>query len=325
MKHVIIDQQRKAQLYFLLIVFINLTIFSLIVTGVVIGIKGYISDTRSVYTSITCCESICSTCFFTLHTIATILPWVCIVILFVGICAAIYKALYIPYRNNSLIHSLPSLSIECYPKLKNIAHRMHFHNQLVLLDNSELRYAFTSGLWKPKVYISLGLCFYLTRKELKAVLLHEAQHKKNKDPLKLFIIQILYALNFFLPINHYLLDQFSSASEKAADDSAVNVSREPIELASALVKICKSNQTAALYPFVSYFKGQNVTEDRIRRLLEPQMPPPDLFKVYLYSSGFLSLFIATILFLSLFYKFLLPAYAPDCAAKTCHIVRCGQS
>lgn len=323
MKHLLESQHGKAQLYFSLIVFVNFVIFSTTVTGVVIGINGYISDTRFTYESVTCCGSICSKCFFTLHTITTILPWVCIVILLIGICAAIYKALYSLYRNYIFINSLPSLSIENYPKLKNIVHRMHFHNQLVLLDNRELRCAFTLGLWKPKVYLSLGICSYLTRKELLAVLLHEAQHTKNKDPLKLFVIQIFYALNFFLPINHYLLSQFSSALEKAADDGAINVSREPIELASALVKICRSNQTAVLYPSASYFNGQNIVEDRIRRLLEPQIVPPYLFKTYIYSSSLLSLFIATTICLSLFYKFFIPTHTPDCKARTCHMVRCG--
>lgn len=156
-----------------------------------------------------------------------------------------------------------------------------------------------------------------------AVLLHEAQHKKSKDPLKLFIMQIFYALNFFLPINHYLLRLFSSASEKAADDNAINVSRAPMELASALVKICKSNQTAVQYPLALSFKGQNIVEDRIRRLLEPQIVPPCLFKTYMYSSCLLSIFIATTICLSLFYKSFIPTHTIDCKTRTCHMVRCG--
>ncbi|MEP9410343.1 MAG: M56 family metallopeptidase [Candidatus Brocadia sp.] len=323
MKYLIESQRGKAQLYFSLIVFINLVVFFIIVTGIVIGIKGYMSDTWFVYEAVTCCGSVCPKCFFTLYTITAILPWVCIAILLTGICAAIYKAFYLSCRNYSFIRSHHSLSPENHPKLKNIMRRMRFHNQLVLLDNNELHCAFTSGLWKPKVYLSLGICSYLTGKELLAVILHEAQHKNNKDPLKLFVIQIFYALNFFLPINHYLLSQFSSASEKAADDGAINVSREPIELASALVKICKSNQTAILYSSASCFNGQNIVEDRIRRLLEPQVASPYLFKTYLYSSSLLSLFIATTICLSLFYKFFIPTHIPDCKTRTCHMVRCG--
>ncbi len=310
-------------MYFSLTVFINLVISSVIVTGVVIGIKGYMSDTWFAYKAVTCCGSICPKCFFALYTIAAILPWACIVILFMGICAAVYKALYLLHRNYSFIRSFRSLSLENYPKINNIVHRMHFHDQLVLLDNSELRCAFTSGLWRPKIYLSLGICAYLTKKELMAVFLHEVQHKKSKDPLRLFIIQIFDALNFFLPVNHYLYILFSAASEKAADDSAVNISREPIELASALVKICKSRQTAALYPSASYFKGQNIIEDRIRRLLEPQVTPPCLFKTYVYSSGLLSLFIATTIYVSLFYKFFISTHIPDCKTRTCHMARCG--
>ena len=92
------------------------------------------------------------------------------------------------------------LSLNYNPKLKNILSSIRLYNHVVLLDNSNLRCAFTSGLWKPKIYLSTGICSYLTTKELLAVILHEIHHKNNKVPLKLFIIQVLHALNFFLPM-----------------------------------------------------------------------------------------------------------------------------
>lgn len=323
MKHWVGTQQGKAQRYFVLIVCINLIVSSVIITGIVFGIKGYINDTKTTYESITCCSSICSKCLLTLHTFTTVLPWVCIVILFIGICLTLYKTFFLLLCNYSFIHSLPSISIENYPKLKIIAHSAHFYNQLILLDNNELRCAFTLGLLKPKVYVSLGMCSYLTGKELSAVILHEIHHKKNKDPLKLFVLQILYALNFFLPVNYYLLNQFSSASEKAADDRAIHFSGEPLELASALVKLCKSHRLEERYPLALSFKGQNIVEDRIQRLLEPQMVPPCCVKTYIYSSCLVSLFIAVIMCLSLFCKFFTPAHPIDCKTKTCHMVKCG--
>ncbi|NUN21864.1 MAG: M56 family metallopeptidase [Candidatus Jettenia caeni] len=323
MKHSVGTQQGKAQISFALIVVINFIVSSIIITGIVFGIKGYVSDTKATYESITCCRSICSNCIFTLHTFTTVLPWACVVIFFVGICLAIYKTFFLLFRNYSFIRSLPSISIENHPKLKSIANSAQVSHQLMLLDNNELRSAFTLGLLKPKVYLSLGICSYLTEKEILAVILHEIHHKKNKDPLKLFVIQILYALNFFLPVNRYLLHLFSSASEKAADDNAIYFSKEPLELASALVKLCKSNRATKLYPLAISFKGQNIVEDRIRRLLEPQMAPSCFARTSLYSSCLLSLFIAVILCLSLICKFFTPAHPGDCKTKTCHMIKCG--
>ena len=93
MKNLIKTQHGKALLYFTLIVFINLIILSIIIIGIGLGIKGYISDTKFAYEAVTCCGSICSKCFFTLRTFLTILPWGCVVILFIGIGMATRKTI----------------------------------------------------------------------------------------------------------------------------------------------------------------------------------------------------------------------------------------
>lgn len=200
---------------------------------------------------------------------------------------------------------------------------MHLYGQLVLLDNDKLRCAFTLGLWKPKIYVSSGICSYLSRKELIAVIFHETHHKKSKDPLKLFVVQILYALNFFLPVNNYLINLFSAASEKAADDSAINFSREPLELVSALVKLSKSKLMDTPSPSTAFSKEQNIVEDRIRRLLETHKPLPYSGKTYLYLSCIASVFIAVIICLSLFFKSFNHIHTIECKSRTCNMAKCG--
>jgi beta-lactamase regulating signal transducer with metallopeptidase domain len=321
MKHFVRTEQRKAQCYFVLIVFVNIVVLSSIATGIGIGIKGYIFDTKSTYESITCCGSICSKCFFNLRTVTTIIPWACMTIFLIGIYKAFYKIFFLLRYNYNFTRFHTSLSLENYPNLKYILHSAQINNQVTLLKNSEPHYAFTLGLWKPKIYLSSGICSYLTRKELLAVILHEEHHKKNKDPLKLFLIQIFHALNFFLPINHNLLNQFSSASEKAADDSAINLSREPLELASALVKMCKSHNTTKQQSLLPSFKGQNIVEDRVKRLLMPEVSVPDFRNTYWCLPGFLSFLIAATICASLFYNPRI--HAGECKTRICHMNICG--
>ncbi|NUO07295.1 MAG: M56 family metallopeptidase [Candidatus Brocadia sp.] len=324
MKYVINDQQGKAQFYFALIVFINLVILSVIITGIIIGIKGYIADTKFAYGAVTCCGSICLKCFFTLHTLAMALLWICIVTLFIGLCRAIHKTFYMLFWNYRSLRSLTPLSIESQPKFKKFLLPLHLYNRLVLFDHSELHCAFTSGLWKPKIYLSSSICSHLTTKELLAVILHEIHHKTNKDPLKLFVIQILYAFNFFLPINQYLLHRYSSASEKAADDNAINFSCEPLDLASALVKIFKSHRMAVIYPLALPFTGENIVEDRIRRLLETQTVSLSSGKPYnICLSSLLSLFITLTVCLPLFYKPFINTDTIGCKTRVCHMFKCG--
>lgn len=322
MKNSIKTQHGKALLYFSLIVFINITILSIIIIGIGFGIKGYISDTRFAYETVTCCGSVCSKCFFTLLTFFTILPWGCVVILFIGIGMATRKTILMLSWNYRFIRPITPPSFETHPKLKKILPPMNLYGQFVLLENDKLHCAFTLGLWKPKIYVSSGICSYLSRKELTAVILHETHHKKSKDPLKLFVIQILYALNFFLPINGYLINLYSAASEKAADDSAINFSRDPLGLVSALVKLSKSKLMDTLSPSIAFSKEQNIVEDRIRRLLETHNPLPYLSKTYLCLSCIASVFIAVTICLSLFSKSFNHVHATECKTRTCNVDKC---
>lgn len=313
----------KAQLYFFLILFINLACFSVIVTGVVTGIKGYISDTKFVYEAVTCCGSVCSKCFFTLHTIAMTLPWLCIAILFTGVAATIYRIFCMLSCNYHFVRSITPLSVENHPGLKNFLRSTQLDNQLVLFDNGVLRHAFTSGLWKPKIYLSTGVRSHLTVKEIQAVILHEAHHVIKKAPLMLFVLRILCTLNFFLPINRSLLNQYSTVCEKDADDAAVTNSQEPLELASALLKLSKSYSPDILYPMVSFSGGQRLIEDRVMRLLEPHAAPPSFGKASLYPLCLLSLFVAVTICFPLYGKLFTLLEKIECKTKVCHMIKCG--
>ncbi|TVM00791.1 MAG: hypothetical protein CV087_12330 [Candidatus Brocadia sp. WS118] len=313
----------KAQLYFSLIVSINLACFLVIITGAATGIKGYISDTKFVYEAVTCCGSVCSKCFFTLHTIATTLPWICVAILFAGIAATIHRIFCMLSCNYRFVRSLAPLSVDNYPGLKNILLSTHLDDQLVLFDNGVLRHAFTSGLWKPKTYLSTGVCSYLTAKEIQAVILHEAHHVIKKAPLMLFVLRILCTLNFFLPINRYLLNLYSTACEKEADDAVVTNSGEPLELASALLKLSRSYSPAVLYPMIPFSSGQRIVEDRVMRLLEPHAVLPSFGKASSYPLSLLSLLIAVTICFPLYGKFFTPLEKIECKTKVCHMIKCG--
>ncbi|MDE1890618.1 MAG: M56 family metallopeptidase [Planctomycetota bacterium] len=323
MKYLSMNQQEKAQLYFVVVIFINLSILSVIGVGTLIGVKGYISDTKFTYETVTCCGSICSKCFFTLHTFSTVLPWVCIVVLFLGTYKAIYKILFMLSRNYRFVRFITPLSIENHPTLKKILIEMRHYSQRIVLYDSESLSAFTLGILKPTIYLSTGICSQLTTKELLAVILHEIHHRKDMTPLKLFVMQLLYSFNFFLSINHYLLNLYSASSEKAADDTAISISKEPLELASALVKLSKSKTKATLSTLAAFSGGQRVVEERIKRLLESNTTPHYFNKIEFYLSCLLSLFFAVTIWFSLFHKPFIHAHASGCRTMSCHMPVCG--
>ncbi|MCF6157366.1 MAG: M56 family peptidase [wastewater metagenome] len=318
-----INQQRKAQIFFIAVLLVNIFVSSVTVTGIILGVGGYIAHTQFIYKTVTCCGYICSKCFFTLSTFYTLFPWTCIVIFFAGVCTAVYKVYSMLLLNYRFVRSLKSLPAESHTKLQKIIPRVYPHNRVVLLDTPRFMYAFTSGLWKPKTYVSTAICSYLTSGELFAVILHETHHARSRDPLKLFLVQIFRSLNFFLPINSHLMKLYYSASEKAADDTAISTSGEALDLASALVKLSQSN-TPDKHSFpVAFSQGQNIVEDRLRRILVPDTAPPYLRNIYFYLSSLLSFFIAAAVCLPLFYKPFTHTGMIECRAKMCHVTLCG--
>jgi beta-lactamase regulating signal transducer with metallopeptidase domain len=322
MKNRIKTQHEKAQGYFVLIVIINLSILAVMTTGIVIGVKGYISDTRSTYETVSCCGSVCTKCLFTLCTLFTVLPWVCVATLSVGVCKAVRRIFSMVYWNGHFISTGMAQSIHDHPEFKNILHDERLGKQTIFIINNPLCCAFTAGLIDPHIYLSTAVCARLTAKELLAVILHELHHKINRIPLRLFILKILCELNYFLPINRSLLNLYTSASEMAADDNVVNLSGEPVELASALVKLSQPITAEKLFASASFFGKQCETENRIKRLLLPheKLSTPGTFYFNMVSLS--TLFVSTALCFPLFYQHQILPDTTECMAHSCHTTVC---
>lgn len=126
--------------------------------------------------------------------------------------------------------------------------------------------AFTVGLWHPQIVVSQGIVSSLSEAELRAVLFHERSHARRRDPLRLLVVRFLADALWFLPVARSLARDFVDAVEESADDWAVKATRQPVELASALVKTAKTGVVSAV-PLVSGFAGNLSVEDRVERLL----------------------------------------------------------
>ncbi|MGH7749727.1 MAG: M48 family metalloprotease, partial [Candidatus Dormibacteria bacterium] len=61
-------------------------------------------------------------------------------------------------------------------------------------------HAFCAGPIRPRLYLTEGLLTSLEPEELDAVLLHEAEHQRRRDPLRRATRRALAEVLFFLPI-----------------------------------------------------------------------------------------------------------------------------
>lgn len=126
--------------------------------------------------------------------------------------------------------------------------------------------ALTAGLWRPQVILSEGIVSSLSEEELRSVLLHEQAHVRSRDPVRLAVAQFLKDVLWFLPVARSLARDFVDAIEEGADDQAVMLTQQPVDLASALVKTAKAGLISTS-PVASSLAGNLSVEDRVKRLL----------------------------------------------------------
>jgi Zn-dependent protease with chaperone function len=91
-----------------------------------------------------------------------------------------------------------------------------------------------AGICTPRVLVSKTAATILTRQELDVALRHELAHIRHRDNLKKLLLR---GVGF--PAMTDLESAWLEMSEMAADDAAVSNPSEALDLASALIKLCR--------------------------------------------------------------------------------------
>lgn len=133
---------------------------------------------------------------------------------------------------------------------------------------SEQRQAFTSGLFRPRSYITRGLLDHLTQQELAVVAHHELAHARKRDPLQKLIFALVIAF-FPRPITKQLNDAFSLATEQTADESVLRTVNDETFISQTILNVSRlRNQfvDANIQPSACHFSAHPLTL-RIRYLL----------------------------------------------------------
>ena len=129
-------------------------------------------------------------------------------------------------------------------------------------------FAFCYGFLNPRICVSTGLLALLDDAELRALLLHERYHLRQRDPLRLLVINVLADMLGMLAIVPFLVDRHRVAQEVAADQAAIRACGSSDALSSALLKLLTLDPRKCQVPLsVGAF---SVTEERIARLLTDQ-------------------------------------------------------
>ncbi|MBI4743446.1 MAG: M56 family metallopeptidase [Actinobacteria bacterium] len=130
--------------------------------------------------------------------------------------------------------------------------------------------AFVWGIFKPQIYIASSIINKLEDSEFKALVIHEIAHIKHRDNILLNLGIFVRDFMFFLPLSHYLFEEFCMEKEKAADDYAISVTKDPLVLARALVKVAKMHfvETPMILSYAPAFSDRASIHERITRLID---------------------------------------------------------
>lgn len=111
--------------------------------------------------------------------------------------------------------------------------------------------AFTTGLLRPRIYITEVLLDLLTVDEVMAVFCHELAHVRRRDNLWNWCIRLLRDMAWFVPFSHLGWRWMVTSQDEDCDAMAVQLTQEPLALARALVKVSGAWADAELPPLIS--------------------------------------------------------------------------
>ena len=124
--------------------------------------------------------------------------------------------------------------------------------------------ALTHGLFRPRVLLSRGAVESLTRSELHAVLAHEANHVRRRDPLRLLAAEIVSSAFVIFPLVRDFARHFVVATELAADRAAVAAAGRRA-LAAGLIKFIETPRHLT----VPALALESTSDERVAALLRP--------------------------------------------------------
>jgi Zn-dependent protease with chaperone function len=100
--------------------------------------------------------------------------------------------------------------------------------EVVCLDDPAAA-AFCAGLLRPRVFVTAGMVASLAADELEAVLVHEAEHARRRDPLRRLVARAAAEVLFWLPLVGWWSRSRLEDAELAADRAAIGrVGRSPL-------------------------------------------------------------------------------------------------
>jgi len=138
--------------------------------------------------------------------------------------------------------------------------------------------AYCYGFFRPQIAVTAGLITCLDDEQLGAVLGHEREHLRRRDPLRYLVLDVLSAAAFMVPVLPIFRQRWRTRTELAADRAALAIASRGA-LAGALLAVIRSSQVP---PGIA---GLTSTEARIAQLSGQSGLPPIPVRAVVASLG----------------------------------------
>lgn len=125
----------------------------------------------------------------------------------------------------------------------------------------------TVGLWRPRVVLSEQLRRQVDADAWQAVQAHEAAHVRHRDPLRIWLAQLLTDLQWPGAAAHHRFQQWRHVLELARDEEARLCGADGADLAAAVLVAARLQTPSATG--ASLIESRSGLEERVARLLAP--------------------------------------------------------
>jgi beta-lactamase regulating signal transducer with metallopeptidase domain len=124
------------------------------------------------------------------------------------------------------------------------------------------------GVLRPRIIIPALLAGSLDDIELAAILLHEENHRRRRDPLRLLLTRLGLAFFHFYPLVYPLARRLHTTAEFDCDEMALRSGIGPLTYAKALTKTLRSGLAPGYASYAAAGRGVSDLRIRFRRLFE---------------------------------------------------------
>lgn len=216
------------------------------------------------------CREIFTQCALVLRSTGAPLQWLPLTLLVAGLVYAAVDRVRLTRRVRRMLSAHRVRRVTRGDLIGRLGQEFGVETDVRVLVGTAPNPAFTVGLLRPRIYVSEALQLALSPDELRAVFRHELYHHARRDPLRFAALRFAANTFFWLPVIRLLAADLMEHAELMADDFAASPrgGSDPLDVASALVKIGRVGRAHAPLTGVAGIGGFRLLDYRVRRLAD---------------------------------------------------------